>query len=96
MLKLFFVGFAVIFSSFAFATEVKITSFRFLTHGPQFSPLAELCGELTSSTGKPEMINITSDPDSKGAASYHIWSGKDGKFCSVIATFTGKANAEKN
>lgn len=82
---------------FAFAGSVKVTSFRFLeNNAPHFSPTAELCGEILAPTGKPEMIKITSDPDSKGPAYYYIWAGKDGKFCSVIATFTGKANADLN
>lgn len=83
-------------SASASGSEVKVTSFRFLEHGQHFSPTAEICGELVIPSAKPEMIKITSDPDSKGPATYNVWSGKDGKFCSVIATFTGKANAELN
>lgn len=78
----------------AFASTVKITTFRFLNSGSSFSAAAELCGELITPTGKPEVIKIVSDPTSKGPGNYIAWTGKDGKFCSVIATYTGKAEAE--
>lgn len=78
----------------AFASDVKVTSFRFLQSGSSFSPVAELCGELVAPTGKPEMIKIVSDPNSKGSATYHVWTGKEGKFCSVLATYSGKAEAD--
>ncbi len=78
----------------ALASDVKVTSFRFLQSGSSFSPAAELCGELVAPTGKPEMIKIVSDPNSKGSATYYVWTGKEGKFCSVLATYTGKAEAD--
>ncbi len=78
----------------AFASDVKVTSFRFLESGSHFSPAAEMCGSLITPTGKPEMIKIVSDPDSKGSATYYVWTGKEGKFCSVLATYTGKAEAD--
>ncbi len=76
------------------AADVKITSFRFLENGSNFSPAAELCGELVTPSGKPEMIKITSDPGAKGPGLYYTWAGKDGKFCSLLATYSGQANAE--
>ncbi len=84
----------IFLSTSAFASDVKVTSFRFLESGSHFSPAAELCGELIAPAGKSEMIKVVSDPQSKGPATYHVWTGKDGKFCSVIATFTGKAEAD--
>ena len=81
--------------SFAYAaSDVTVTSFRFLEQSGRFSPTAELCGETKVPTGKPQMIKITSDPNSKGPALYYVWAGPEGKFCAVIATFTGNANAE--
>lgn len=78
----------------AFGGDVKITSFRFLESGSHFSPAAELCGELLAPTGKSQIVKVISDPQSKGPATYHVLTGKDGKFCTVLATFTGKAEAE--
>ncbi len=85
------VGILVLVSSTAFAGDVKVTSFRFLDHSAHFSPGAELCGEVVIPSGKPTMIKITSDPTEKSPGNYYAWTGGDGKFCSIIATYTGKA-----
>lgn len=82
-------------ASMAFGSAIKITSFKFLESGTaQFSPAAEICGELVAPTGKAEMIKIVSDPSSKAPGQYFTWAGKEGKFCQVIATFTGRAETE--
>ena len=78
----------------ATVSDVKVTSFRFLESGSRFSPAAEICGELLTPSGKAEMVKITSDPASKGPGLYYSWTGPEGKFCSIIATFTGKAEVE--
>ena len=83
-------------SSAAFAADVKITSFRMLGESTRINRAAELCGELTQPTGKPEMVRIVSDPQSKTPGKYYVWAGADGKFCSVIATYTNEANADLN
>lgn len=80
--------------SMAFASEIKVTSFKFLQSGTEISPAAEICGELVTATGKAEMIKIVSDPSSKSPGHYFTWAGKEGKFCHVIATFTGRADTE--
>jgi hypothetical protein len=74
----------------SFAQEVKIDSFTFL--GPH-SSAAEICGTVQKLTGQPNMIKLSVDPRSKNPATYYAWSGKDGKFCSVVSTLTGEANA---
>lgn len=90
----------ILFSSILFAqtvsmaSGVKILSFRYLESGTRNSPAAELCGELVAVTGKPELIKVTADPNSKTPAPYYTWTGKNGRFCLVLATFTGQANAE--
>lgn len=86
----------LLLSSTAFAAEdsVKITSFYFLGSGAQRTPAAELCGILTQPTGKPEMIKVTVDPKSKDPGMYNAWTGKNGKFCLVLATYSGSADAE--
>lgn len=76
------------------ASDVKITSFKFLDHSSHFTPGAEICGEVVAPTGKPEMIKIVSDPSSKNPGRYYTWAGPEGKFCSIIATYTGLAEAE--
>lgn len=91
MKNIFFV--TLMFSSLAIASGVKVTSFRYLQTSGPFSPVAEICGELVEITGQPEMVKVVADPKSKGPGTYHVWTGKDGKFCSVIATFSGQAEA---
>jgi hypothetical protein len=93
MLKSLLVS-SVFLGSTAFASSVKVTNFKFLNSGSSLSAAAELCGELLAPTGKPEMVKIVSDPTSKGPGNYFAWTGKDGKFCAVIATYTGKAEAD--
>lgn len=93
-MKLLLVFLGLMLSTAAFASDVKITSFKFMDHSAHFSPGAELCGEVISPTGKPAMIKVTSDPEEKAPGNYYVWSGPDGKFCAVIATYSGKADAE--
>lgn len=89
---LFLVGFTG--SAALAADSVKITSFYYLESGSSRTPAAELCGVLTQPTGKPEMVKITADPNGKQPGIYNTWAGKDGKFCTVLATYSGKADAE--
>lgn len=85
----------VLLTQFAQAADsVKITSFYFLQSGTDRTPAAELCGVLTAPTGKPEMVKVTVDANSKTPATYNSWTGKDGKFCLVLATYAGTADAE--
>lgn len=94
-MKLFITA-SLLISSAAFAADdsVKITSFYFLGSGDKRTPAAELCGVLVQPTGKPEMIKVTVDPKSKEPGMYNAWTGKDGKFCLVLATYSGTADAE--
>ena len=93
-MKSLFVFLSLTLSATALASDVKITSFRFMDHSAHFSPGAEICGEIISPSGKPVMIKVTSDPEEKVPGNYYVWSGPDGKFCAIIATYTGKANAD--
>lgn len=93
-MKLVFMA-LVLLSQIAQASDsVKITSFYFLQNGTNPNPAAELCGVLTAPTGKPELVKVTVDGNSKNPATYNTWAGKDGKFCLVLATYAGKADAE--
>lgn len=78
----------------ASASAVKVTSFRYIESGTRSTPAAEMCGELIQTTGRPELIKVVSDPGYKAPANYYTWTGKDGKFCLILATFTGRANAD--
>jgi hypothetical protein len=81
----------LLFSSVAFASEVKVNSFRFT--GSR-TTTAEICGELVSPTGKPEFLKVIVDVGTKYEVPYYVWAGPDGKFCSVVSTVYGKADVE--
>jgi hypothetical protein len=78
------------FPILAFAEDVTINSFIFLG---QKSTAAEICGTVHAPTGQPQMIKIVVDPKAKRPGFYYVWSGSDGKFCSVVSTFSGLADA---
>lgn len=94
-MRIFFVGLISVFSLSALAENVRITSFRYLDdqQGTVRAKIAELCGTVIAPTGQPALIKVLSDHLSKTPGSYYVWSGKDGKFCTVIATYTGRASA---
>lgn len=81
------------FSSVASAATVKITSFRYVSNTSVRVDAAELCGVVTPAPATTALVKITSDPGLKEPGYYYATAGNDGKFCHVIATFTGRANA---
>lgn len=76
--------------------DVKITSFRLITGQNQ---LAELCGKIIvqpSVTPEPIQaglvsVEIISDFQTNAPAHYNTWSKIEGRFCQLIATYTGRA-----
>lgn len=80
-----FLGFA------AQAADVTVTSFHFLQNQ---TTAAEICGFVTAPTGQPTFLKVTVDIGTKVEAPYYIWAGSDGKFCSIVSTYAGKAIVE--
>jgi hypothetical protein len=80
--------FLITITGFARADDVKIDSFFYLG---EKNSAAEICGTVLAPTGKAQMIKILVDPENKNPGYYYIWSGGDGKFCSVVSTIDGKA-----
>lgn len=74
--------------------DVNITSFRYVNSYDIRSTLTELCGAVTPATGKSELIKVSADPQTDNVGYYHVNTGKDGKFCLLLSTLTGKATAE--
>lgn len=72
------------------AGDVKINSFHMLAFN---SSAAEICGTVLAPTGHPQMIKVVVDPKTKNPGSYYVWSGGEGKFCSIVSTFSGEAEA---
>lgn len=68
--------------------KVETTSFRYVG---RYTSAAELCGKVTGVEGATTVF-ITSDPKSKTPAPYQVMTKKDGTFCTLVATFTGKAD----
>ena len=74
----------------AFAAGVKVTSFNYIRSGQYY---AEICGLVEESNGDTKFIRIEVDPKENKPAIYNTVAGKDGKFCAVIVTYKGQAEA---
>lgn len=75
----------------AFAEEPKLEITSFIGAGLR-TRAAELCGKVTNLTA-PAVVSIVVDPKSKNPGQYRASVGVDGKFCHVVVTNTGKAEA---
>jgi cytochrome oxidase Cu insertion factor (SCO1/SenC/PrrC family) len=73
----------------AMAVEVKIDSFDYIGN----SRLAELCGHIVDGPNSVQPITITVDPKSNRPAEYVAHTSAKGKFCTVVVTYTGTAQA---
>lgn len=73
-----------------FADEVKINSFNMTAVR---GSTAEICGQVVEPTGHPQLIKLVIDPKTKTPGNYYVWSGSDGKFCAVVSTLSGQAEA---
>lgn len=88
-------GLACLFVSVsAFSATVKITSFNYVRTGDVHSPIAELCGSVEGATAAPAFVQVTVDHKSSKPAYYNTVAGSNGKFCLVVATYRGTAEAE--
>jgi hypothetical protein len=92
-MKTLFVLALMMAASTSFA-DVKITSFRYVNSYDIRSTVTELCGAVTPATGKSELVKITVDPGTDNTVYYHANTGKDGNFCLLLSTLTGRATAE--
>ncbi len=73
------------------AADLKVTSFNFIGYR---STAAEICGSITGDISAITIVDVTADPSYKTPAQYSSIASKDGKFCVVINTLTGKADAK--
>lgn len=74
----------------AMAEDVKINSFNMTASR---GSTAEICGQVVAPTGHPQLIKLVIDPRTKTPGYYYVWSGSDGKFCAVVSTNSGQADA---
>lgn len=81
---------ALMISSSAFATSVRITSFNFIRSG---EALAELCGTVSDATTNPSFVRVLVDHTSNRPATYNTLTDDAGKFCVAVVTYRGTAAA---
>ncbi|MBY0415628.1 MAG: hypothetical protein K2Q18_15750 [Bdellovibrionales bacterium] len=74
----------------AMSATVKITSFVYTSSERK---VAELCGTVSEMTSSPTFVSILVDGKSKRPATYNTIAGLDGKFCTVVVTYYGTAEA---
>lgn len=89
MKKMMMLG-LVVFSTYASAASVRITSF--LRVGSTDN-MAELCGKLIETRPTPTFIKVVSDYNSSRPAIYNTVADESGKFCILIMTIRGSATA---
>ena len=77
-------------SATAFAADVKIASFNYIN---QERKVAEICGVVSNTSSTPSFVRITVDHTSKRPAVYNAIAGADGKFCAVVISYYGVAEA---
>lgn len=86
-------GLVCLFASVsAFAASVKITSFNYIRTGDTLSPIAELCGSVEGAVA-PSFVEVSVDVGSSKRAMYNTFAGTNGKFCLIVATYRGTAEA---
>lgn len=71
------------------APKVDITSFFYV--GDQ-TRVAELCGKVTGMSTPSTLVRVTVDENYKPGI-YNTLAGQDGKFCTLVLTYTGRASA---
>jgi hypothetical protein len=74
----------------ATASSVKITSFYRVGNNDN---VAELCGKVLEVKQVPTFIKVIADPNTSRPASYNTVADENGKFCIIIMTLRGSADA---
>ncbi|MEE6250662.1 MAG: hypothetical protein VX583_09680 [Bdellovibrionota bacterium] len=88
-----------LFAIFARADEpiprsISIKSFVYTENGNFKDQSAELCGVVTGDITAHDRVTVISDAKSDYAVPYTTLVAKDGRFCVLIRTITGRASAE--
>ncbi|MBC7712578.1 MAG: hypothetical protein H7177_04540 [Rhizobacter sp.] len=71
-------------------TSVEITSYIYTN---QERRVAEICGVVKEAASTPSYVKIVVDYNSKRPATYNTLAGADGKFCQVVVSYYGTAQA---
>lgn len=75
------------------SATINITSFVSLESGEVRNTGAELCGVVENAEGRHYMVEVVSDPNYKAPGNYMVIPNGEGKFCVVVSTQTGRAEA---
>ncbi len=89
-MKLMIALFFVLTTTSVFANNVKITSF---VRAGNSDNLAELCGLVEGTFTAPSYVKVAVDPGTRRVGTYNTVAGLDGKFCLVVLTYYGRAEA---
>ncbi len=89
-MKLIIVLLFVLTTATVFANTVKVTSFVLARNS---ETLAELCGVVEGTLTTPTYVKVAVDPYARRPGTYNTVAGVDGKFCVVVMTYNGRAEA---
>lgn len=74
------------------AEEPKVEITSFIMAGSR-TRAAELCGKVTGMTKSFVVVKVTVDPNTDRPGIYNALVGQDGKFCTIVVSFSGTADA---
>ena len=89
-MKLITVLLFALMTASVFANTVKVTSFVLARNS---ETLAELCGVVEGTLTTPTYVKVAVDPYGRRPGTYNTVAGVDGKFCVVVMTYNGRAEA---
>jgi hypothetical protein len=69
--------------------KIQITSFDYVNNAGR---VAEICGKVTGAT-TATLARVVVDVNTSNPGIYNVMVGKDGMFCTVVASYRGTANA---
>jgi hypothetical protein len=75
-------------SAWADAPKVDITSFDYVNNAGR---MAELCGKVTGANSVV-LARVVVDVNTPNPGIYNVMVGKDGLFCTTVASYRGTAN----
>jgi hypothetical protein len=76
-------------SSFAEGPKVEVSSFVYVNNAGR---VAELCGKV-SGVDSAVQVRVLVDVNTNAPGVYNVMAGKDGLFCTLVASYRGTARA---
>ena len=85
---------ALLVSTTAIATELRINSWYRLDRDSSRDTAAEVCFSVTPAPATPTLAQITVDKGTSSQAFYNAWIGPRGAVCHVVSTLRGRVYIE--